>query len=81
MQQLQHSHSRYNDAFSCGIGRESGAGDSKSTWQAIAGVGYQVRDTLDVRLVYRYMEWDLDSTRVVDDINVSGPALGVFFRW
>ena len=58
-----------------------GAGDSKSTWQAIAGVGYQARDTLDVRLVYRYMEWDLDSTRVVDDINVSGPALGVFFRW
>ena len=58
-----------------------GAGDSKSTWQAIAGVGYQARDTLDVRLVYRYMEWDLDSTPVVDDINVSGPALGVFFRW
>jgi opacity protein-like surface antigen len=58
-----------------------GAGDSESTWQVTAGVGYQARDTLDVRLVYRHIEWNLDSTRIVDEINFSGPALGVFIRW
>jgi hypothetical protein len=31
--------------------------------------------------VYRHLEWDVDSTRVIDDINFSGPTLGVVFRW
>jgi opacity protein-like surface antigen len=58
-----------------------GAGESKLTWQASAGVGFQAGEIWDVALVYRHLEWDLDSTRVIDDINFSGPTLGVIFRW
>jgi hypothetical protein len=36
----------------------------------------------DVALVYRHLEWDIDdSARVIDDIDFSGPTLGVIFRW
>lgn len=58
-----------------------GAGDSESTWQASAGVGYRAGDKIDVALVYRHLEWDFDSTQLINDINFSGPALGVIFRW
>ena len=58
-----------------------GAGDSNFTWQATAGLGYQAGESWDVALVYRHLEFDFDSTRVVDDLNLSGPTLGVVFRW
>jgi len=58
-----------------------GAGDSKLTWQASAGIGFQAGRIWDVALVYRHLEWDFDSTRVIDDLNISGPTLGVIFRW
>jgi hypothetical protein len=58
-----------------------GAGQSKLTWQAAAGVGFRAGRVVDLALVYRYLEWDFDSTRVVDDMNLSGPTLGVIFRW
>ena len=58
-----------------------GGGDSELTWQAIAGIGYRAGRIWDLALVYRHLEWDLDSTLLIDDINVSGPTLGVIFRW
>jgi len=58
-----------------------GAGESKFTWQATAGIGFRAGTVWDLALVYRHLEWDLDSTRVIDDINISGPTLGVIFRW
>ncbi len=58
-----------------------GAGQSDLTWQATAGIGFRAGRVWDLALVYRHLEWDLDSTRVIDDINFSGPALGVIFRW
>ena len=58
-----------------------GAGDSKLTWQATAGIGFRAGRVWDVALVYRHLEWDFDSTRLIDDINFSGPTLGVIFRW
>ena len=58
-----------------------GTGESKLTWQATAGIGFRAGRVWDLALVYRHLEWDLDSTRVVDDINFSGPTLGVIFRW
>ncbi len=58
-----------------------GTGDSKLTWQATAGIGYRAGRVVDLALVYRHLEWDLDSARVVDDINFSGPTFGVIFRW
>jgi len=58
-----------------------GAGDSKLTWQATAGIGFRAGRVVDLALVYRHLEWDFDSTRLIDDINFSGPTLGVIFRW
>jgi len=58
-----------------------GAGDSELTWQATAGIGYRAGRVWDLALVYRHLEWDFDSTRLIDDINFSGPTLGVIFRW
>ncbi len=58
-----------------------GTGDSKFTWQASAGIGYRAGRVVDLALVYRHLEWDIDSARVVDDLNFSGPTLGVIFRW
>jgi len=58
-----------------------GGGDSELTWQATAGIGYRAGRVWDLALVYRHLEWDLDSTLVIDDINISGPTLGVIFRW
>ena len=59
-----------------------GTGESEFTWQASAGVMYQAGTTVNVALVYRHLEWDIDdSARVIDDINFSGPMLGVVFHW
>lgn len=58
-----------------------GAGESELTWQATAGIAFRAGRVWDLALVYRHLEWDLDSTRVLDDINFSGPTLGVIFRW
>jgi hypothetical protein len=58
-----------------------GTGDSKLTWQAVAGIGFRAGSVVDLALVYRHLEWDFDSTRLIDDINFSGPTLGVIFRW
>jgi len=58
-----------------------GAGQSDLTWQATAGIGYRAGRVWDMALVYRHLEWDLGSTRVIDDLNISGPMLGVIFRW
>jgi hypothetical protein len=58
-----------------------GAGDSKLTWQAAAGIGFRAGRAVDLALVYRHLEWDFESTRLIDDINFSGPTLGVIFRW
>ncbi|UCH46694.1 MAG: hypothetical protein JSU95_11290 [Betaproteobacteria bacterium] len=58
-----------------------GGGDSNLTWQASAAIGYKATRRLDLALGYRYLEWDLDSSKVIDDINISGPTLGLIFRW
>ena len=57
-----------------------GAGDSDFTWHALAGIGFKAAHWADIKLVYRYLAWDLGGD-VVDDINFSGPALGVIFRF
>jgi len=57
-----------------------GAGDSDMTWQATAGITYRAGQKIDVALAYRHLEWDLDAA-LTDDLNFSGPLLGVIFRW
>jgi len=55
-----------------------GTGDTDLTWQAAGGVGYKF-SKVDVVLGYRYLDWDFDDSDVFDDMNISGPYLGVKF--
>jgi hypothetical protein len=57
-----------------------GAGDSKLTWQAWPGVGYRLKH-VDVVAGYRHLEWETDGGDTIDDINFSGPMLGVKLRF
>lgn len=57
-----------------------GTGGSELTWQALAGIGYRF-GWGDIKLVYRYLSYDMDDESLLEDLNVSGPALGVGFRF
>lgn len=57
-----------------------GAGDSDFTWQAMAGVGYQFNWGTAV-LVYRYLDYDLDSGGTLTDLTFGGPMIGASFAW
>jgi hypothetical protein len=55
-----------------------GAGESKLTWQAWPGVGYRY-EKVDVVAGYRHLEWETDDGDTFEDLNFSGPMLGVKF--
>ena len=55
-----------------------GAGDSDSTWQAVAGIGYKFKWG-HVNAAYRFLKWDFDDNRAVDDLDISGPGLAIKF--
>lgn len=57
-----------------------GTGDSDFTWQAAAGIGYAF-SWGEIAGLWRYMNYDLPSGKVIADLNFSGPAVGVVFRW
>ena len=54
-----------------------GAGESDLTWQAMAGINYRF-ESLDVVLGYQHLEWEFDD-QLLEDLEMSGPALGVKF--
>jgi hypothetical protein len=54
-----------------------GAGESDLTWQASVGINYRF-EALDVTLGYQHLEWEFDD-QLLDDLEISGPALGVKF--
>jgi hypothetical protein len=57
-----------------------GTGDSKMTLQLFAGLGYMFHWG-DIRLGYRYMEYDQDDDKFLQDLAFSGILLGVGFRF
>lgn len=60
---------------------DAGAGSSKFTWQAMTGLGYSFRHS-DLLFVYRHLEYDNDdSDDLVEDLSLSGPAIGWSFRF
>jgi len=58
-----------------------GTGDSDLSWQATAGISFQAARWVDLALVYRHLEWDFKSDKMLQDINFSGPAFGAIFRF
>lgn len=57
-----------------------GVGESDFTWQGIAGLGYAFK-WCELTAVWRYLYYDLSSDKPIRDMNFSGPAAGLTFRW
>lgn len=57
-----------------------GGGDSDSTWQAFAAVGYRY-ENFDLIAGYRHIEWELDAGAPLKDISMSGPVIGAMFKF
>jgi hypothetical protein len=58
-----------------------GAGNySNWTWQGWAGAGYRF-DWGDVMLVYRNLSYSTSGDEILEDMRMTGPAMGATFRW
>lgn len=57
-----------------------GTGDSDLTWQLFAGIGYRF-GWGDIRLGYRYLKYELGDGKLLEDLALSGPLMGVGFRF
>ncbi len=57
-----------------------GTGDSELSYQLLAGVGYRY-DWGDVKLGYRYLEYDMEDDAIVEDLTLSGAVLGVSIKF
>jgi hypothetical protein len=57
-----------------------GAGDSDLTWQALAAVGYHY-SWGDLLLAYRHTSYDQGGNGLVQDLVLSGPAIGINFNF
>ena len=55
-----------------------GGGDSVTTWQAAAGIGYAY-SWGDVRLDYRYMSFDRNGDTLIQGLDMGGLAMGLNF--
>jgi hypothetical protein len=69
-----------NDKWYLPVYLDVGTGQSDLTWQASAGLAYRF-GWGDVSLVYRHIDWELESTSQLDNINFSGPLLAAKFRF
>jgi opacity protein-like surface antigen len=58
-----------------------GAGGSNLSWQALAGVGYQVSKTVSGNLGYRYLSIDYETKGFLYDVAMGGPCLSVGIRF
>jgi hypothetical protein len=57
-----------------------GAGESKLTWMAIAGVGYQFGWGA-LTATWRHLDYDMKSGSAVHSLTFSGAAIGATFQW
>jgi len=64
-----------------GWGITTVAGDSDSAWDVYAGVGYKYSDALSVSVGYRHQEVDYDDGLFLFDVELSGPAIGLTYRF
>lgn len=64
----------YADAGGFGVG-------SESTWQVLATVNYQLRDTVYLSAGYRQLNVDYRSGHQRLDVRLGGPVLGATFRF
>ena len=55
-------------------------GDSDFTWQGSAGIGYAF-NWGEVIAAWRYLDYNFKSGQKIESVNLSGPLVGVAFRW
>ena len=57
-----------------------GAGDSSLTWQGEASIGYRF-DWGDILATYRYVHYEKDDSKLVEDLDLYGPKIGLVFHF
>jgi len=57
-----------------------GTGDSDLTWQGMLGAGYAF-DWGDLVAVWRYLDYDMPSGDLLEDLDANGAAIGVTFHF
>jgi len=57
-----------------------GTGSSSLTWQGVAGIEYRY-DWGDLQLMYRYTYYDMKEDKLLQNVSLGGPAIGVNFRF
>jgi hypothetical protein len=57
-----------------------GAGQTQLTWQGAGGVGYAY-GWGEVVALYRYLDWNGQSGKSIQKLDLGGPMIGVTFRW
>ena len=57
-----------------------GTGNSALTWQGVAGIEYRY-DWGDLQLMYRYTYYDMKEGKLLQNVSLGGPAIGVNFRF
>ena len=57
-----------------------GTGGSKFTWQAMAGIGYSF-GWGDVLGAWRYIDYEMKSGDVIENLNFNGPGIAAVFHW
>ncbi|MEI6258833.1 MAG: hypothetical protein WCR46_02875 [Deltaproteobacteria bacterium] len=57
-----------------------GTGESDFTWQAAGGLGYRF-GLCDVIAGYRYLSWDFKDSSPLNNMNLSGPYIGLGFMF
>ncbi len=71
---------RFNENWFMPYYADIGAGDSDLTWQAMAGIGYSY-GWGDVLVAYRHLSYDQGDDKLIQDLELSGPAIAVNFRF
>lgn len=57
-----------------------GAGDSDLTWQGQASIGYRF-SWGDILATYRYIHYEKDESRLIEDFDMYGPKIGLVFHF
>lgn len=57
-----------------------GAGDSDLTWQGQASIGYRF-SWGDILATYRYIHYEKDDSKLIEDLDLYGPKVGVVFHF
>ena len=71
---------RFNDKWFLPYYADIGTGGSDVSYQLYAAIGYRF-GWGDIRFGYRYIGIEMDDDMIMDDLQLSGPVLGVGFRF